>query len=224
MLFSIRISWKALNSKEGFNFIYDLSVYFASLRGTSFYKADLTEANFSKATLQSANFEEANLSKVFWAGARDLNRARVGYTYLQYSKIQGLVTTLKGQGQNFDRLYLEGINLKCADLQDTSFINTNLNNADLQKSDLSRAILKQTQLDGANLTGAIITGAYIEDWGITGETDLNNIRCEYVYMHVPTKMYPNPIRKPDNLQEIFTDGSNSKFRTILRHFSDLPKY
>jgi uncharacterized protein YjbI with pentapeptide repeats len=104
----------------------------------------------------------------------------------------------QGQAQNFDRQPLRGINLQGANLADASFITADLSLANLQDADLSRAKLVQTQLDEADLTGATLTGAYIEDWGITSHTKLHGVRCEYVFMRLPTKEDPNPRRKPDN--------------------------
>ncbi len=81
----------------------------------------------------------------------------------------------------------------------------------MQDADLSRAKLKQTQLDGTDFTGATLTGAYIEDWGITNTTKLHGVRCEYVFMRLPTKEDPDPLRKPDNKQEVFADGEFADF-------------
>jgi uncharacterized protein YjbI with pentapeptide repeats len=126
--------------------------------------------------------------------------------------------TNNGQAQIFDGLNLDGINLQNANLQDVSFIGTNLNHANLRNTDLSRAILKQTQLDGADLTGAILTEACIEDWGITGTTKLENVRCKCVYM----RQHRDPLRKPDNLQETFADGEFADF--IKPYFDTLDLY
>ena len=97
------------------------------------------------------------------------------------------------------------------------FIGASLNQSNLRGADFSRAVLKQTQLDGADLSGAILTGAYIEDWGITSTTNLKNVQCEYIYMRVPTKENPNPLRKPDNLRETFADG---EFADFIQPFFD----
>jgi uncharacterized protein YjbI with pentapeptide repeats len=114
-------------------------------------------------------------------------------------------------------LNLEGINLQGANLQDAKFVGSNLNHATLQDANLSRAVLKQTQLDGTNLTRATLTGAYIEDWGITGTTELTDVQCEYIFMRVPTKEDPSPLRKPDNLRELFADG---EFADFIQPFKD----
>jgi uncharacterized protein YjbI with pentapeptide repeats len=126
------------------------------------------------------------------------------------------VTTGKGQDKNFDRLDLRGINL-CGvnlvdvNLVDASFVAADLSEANLQNANLSRAKLVQTQLDRTDLTGACLTGAYIEDWGITNETKLDRVECEYVYMRLPTKDNPDPHRKPDNREEIFKVGEFGDF-------------
>ncbi len=179
--------------------------------GTSFGKADLTNANFTAATLKNTNFRYANVTNTCWFQAKKLDRARVSATYLEKSQVRKLVITGQGQNKNFERQNLRGINLKKANLADASFIGADLSEANLQDADLSRAKLKQTQLDGTDLTGATLTGAYIEDWGITNTTKLHGVRCEYVFMRLPTKEDPDPLRKPDNKQEIFADGDFADF-------------
>jgi uncharacterized protein YjbI with pentapeptide repeats len=187
-----------------------VAIAIASICGTSFQEANLTDAIFTNAKLKSCNFIKANLAGVAWQGAQQLNYARLEKSYLVSHQIRILVVTSQGEGGNFDGLDLQGINLQGANLQDTSFIGANLNEAKLQDADLCMATLKQTQLDGADLTGSLLTGACIEDWGITGSTKLNGIRCGYVFMrHSVGKT--NPLRKPDNEQEFFDDGEFSDF-------------
>ncbi|MBD2107581.1 pentapeptide repeat-containing protein [Nodosilinea sp. FACHB-13] len=210
-LVSFYIVIQALAGKNNFSFVRSIALPLAAWRGTSFQRADLTDADFSQATLKGADLRNAILIRACWKNVSGLNYALVGNSYLQHSMIRQLVTSLQGKGQNFDGLDLSGISLKDANLQDASFIGTNLNRANLKNADLSRAIMRQTQLDGANLTRTILTGAYIEDWGITSTTELENVQCEYVFMHVPTKGNPNPLRKPDNLQETFADGDFADF-------------
>ncbi|MHC5721254.1 MAG: pentapeptide repeat-containing protein, partial [Nostoc sp.] len=91
------------------------------------------------------------------------------------------------------------------------FISADLSQANLQDADLSRVKLFQAQLNGTNLTGATLTGAYIQDWGITTDTKFDGVRCEYVYMRLPTKENPDPLRKPDNNKEVFADGEFGDF-------------
>jgi uncharacterized protein YjbI with pentapeptide repeats len=210
------VGWRTSKGDEKFTLARSSGLALCALGGTSFRGADLTDVNFENAILKSTNFNRTRqkqtvMTQVLWRDAKSLDRARVDDTYLQNQKICKLLITLQGQEQNFDRLNLSGINLKGASLQGASFISADLNSATLQDADLSRAKLKQTQLDGTDFTGAILTGAYIEDWGITGETKLNDVQCEYVYMHVPTIEDPDPIRKPDNKKEIFEDRDFADF-------------
>lgn len=205
------ITWRTLAGYERFAWIHKLSVVFATLGGTSFYGADLTDADFTSASLKSTDFRDAILTRTRWHQAKMLNLIRPGRTYLQNAQVRQLLVTGHGQDKNFDRQILRGVNLQVANLTDTSFIGADLSEANLQDADLSRAKLVQTQLAGTDFTGATLTGAYIEDWGITSDTKFDGVRCEYVYMRLPTKENPDPFRKPDNYQEVFADGEFGDF-------------
>ncbi|MGK7887721.1 MAG: pentapeptide repeat-containing protein [Leptolyngbyaceae cyanobacterium] len=209
--------------KDGkFLWLKSLVIIFSSLGRKSFRKADLTDADFTQATLANVDLTDARILRTRWYKAKGLDYARLGNSYLKNPKIRQLVTTLRGEGKNFDGLNMEGVNLQEAELQEASFIGTNLNQSNLRGADLSKAILKQTQLDNADLTGAILTGAYIEDWGITPTTKLENVQCDYIYMRVPTKDNPNPMRKPDNWHETFAAGEFADF--IQPYFDTLDLY
>ncbi|MEH2444666.1 MAG: pentapeptide repeat-containing protein [Nostoc sp.] len=210
-LFSIYIGWRAMKGDEKYALIRNIAVGFAATGGTSFCGANLTNADFTQARLKSTDLRNTILICSCWHQAKMLDRVRPGSTYLQNSQVRQLLVTGQGQDKNFDRQNLRGINLKKANLADTSFIGADLSEANLQDADLSRAKLKQTQLDGTDLTGATLTGAYIEDWGITNTTKLHGVRCEYIFMRLPTKEDPDPLRKPDNKQEVFADGDFADF-------------
>jgi uncharacterized protein YjbI with pentapeptide repeats len=202
---------KAIDGDIKFSWIWKISVHFAAISGTSFKNADLTDANFTQATLKSTDLREANLTRTWWHQAKMLDFVHPGTTYLQTAQVRQLLITGQGQAQNFDRQNLRGVNLQGANLADASFIGADLSEANLQDADLSRAKLVQTQLDETDLTGATLTGAYIEDWGITSHTKLHGVKCEYVFMRLPTKEDPNPRRKPDNWKETFKDGDFADF-------------
>lgn len=195
----------------GFKFVRSVTLVFGAIGGTSFQGANLTDANFAHATLKSTDLRNAVLIRTCWSKAKKLECTRVGKSYLKHPEVRQLVVTGDGRNQNFDDLSLQGINLQEAKLADVSFIRSNLNQANLQGADLSRAKLIQTQLDGADLTGACLTGAFIEDWGITVDTKLDGVECQYVYMRLPTRENPDPYRKPDNHQEFFEPGDFADF-------------
>jgi len=197
------IAWQAMKGDEKYALVRNVAVAFAAIGGTSFRDANLTDANFTSAQLKSTDLRQAELARTCFHKTKLLDRVRPGSSYLKHPEIRQLILTGQGQNKDFHRLYLRGINLKKALLTDASFTGTDLSEACLQDADLSRAKLVKTQLRNTDFTGANLTGAYIEDWNITHKTNFRNVRCEYVYMRCPTKENPNPLRKPDNNNEVF---------------------
>jgi uncharacterized protein YjbI with pentapeptide repeats len=208
---SIYTGWRASIGDKKYDPVRKIAIAFAAIGGTSFYNADLTDAKFNQATLKNTDFRNANLTHTCFQQAKKLDFVRPGIGYLQNTNLRQVLTTGEGQGANFDRLDLRGVNFQKAYLSDASFIATDLSDASFQDADLSRAKLVQTQLHGTDFTGATLTGAYIEDWGITSDTKFDGVRCEYVYMRSPTKLNPDPLRKPDNREEVFGDGEFEDF-------------
>lgn len=187
-----------------------LAITFATWGSTCFREADLTSADFSRATLRHTDFSNAILIRTRWHNAT-FHQNNLQGTYLANPQIRRLVTELDGQGQNFDHLDLRGVNLDHANLAGASFIGADLTNATLQGANLTNAKLAQAQFYGADLTGAILTGAYIENWGISPETYLDAIQCDYVYLRLPTHDNPDPYRKPDNRDETFQANDFTDF-------------
>ncbi|MEH1839719.1 MAG: pentapeptide repeat-containing protein [Nostoc sp.] len=171
----------------------------------------MTDADFTFATLKSTDFRDALLTRTCFYQAKMLNRVCAEKTYLQEAQVRHVLVTGQGEDKNFDRQDLCGVNFKGANLVDASFIGADLSGANLQDTNLSRAKLVQAQLNGTDFTGATLTGAYIQDWGITTDTKFDGVRCEYVYMRLPTKQNPDPLRKPDNNKEVFAPGEFGDF-------------
>ncbi|MBD2683435.1 MULTISPECIES: pentapeptide repeat-containing protein [Nostoc] len=201
----------ALNGDKRFRWIWKITIAFASTEGTSFRGTDLTNANFTQAVLKSSDFRNAILTHTRWYQAKKLDCIRSGTTYLSNVQLQQWLINKHGQCKNFNRQDLRGVNLQGVNLANASFIGADLSHANLQDADLSRAKLVQTQLDGTDFTGATLTGAFIEDWGITNETLFDKVKCEYVFMRLPTAYNPDPLRKPDNRQEVFALGEFGDF-------------
>ncbi len=209
-LFGFYIGWRALKGDDRDVWVRSFAVAFAATGGTNFQGSNLTDAIFTRATLKNTDFRKAILTRTGFRKAKKLDLARPGNTYLKSLKIQQWLTGT-GQDNNFDRQDLRGVNFQGKILTDASFIGADLSNANLQDADLSGAKLVKTQLDGTDFRGATLTGACIEDWGITSNTILNRVKCEYIYMRLPTQEDPDPHRKPDNRQEIFADGDFADF-------------
>ena len=168
----------------------------ANLSGAYLIKADLTGANLTEANIIGANLQDAKLAH------STLTRANLSNTNLQKADLTRA---------NLTEANIIGANLQDAKLSYSTLTRANLSNTNLQKADLKRATLVQTQLDQTDFTGAILTGACIEDWGMTRNTKLDYVKCDYVYMRLPTDEKLEPVRKPDNREEIFADGDFGDF-------------
>ncbi|MEM9273674.1 MAG: pentapeptide repeat-containing protein [Cyanobacteria bacterium P01_F01_bin.143] len=204
------IGWRSLKGDKRDAWIRRLAVAFASIGGTNFQNGNLTDAIFTNATFKNTDFRDAILTRTCFRNTKKLDLARPGKTYLKNLKLQQWLTGT-GQDNNFDGQDLRGVNFQGKNLTDASFIGADLNEANLQDADLSRAKLVQTKLDKTDFTGATLTGAFIEDWGITVNTILRSVKCDYIYLRLPTKENPDPHRKPDNRNENFAEGDFEDF-------------
>ncbi len=209
-LFGLNIGWHAIKGDERDAWVRSSAVAFAAIGGTNFQNTNLTNTIFNRATLKNTDFRNAILTGTCFRNAKKLDLARPGKTYLKNLKLQKWLTGT-GKDNNFDREDLRGVNLQGKILTDASFIGADLSEANLQDADLSRAKLVQTQLDGTDFTGATLTGAIIEDWNITVNTNLRGVKCDYIYMRLPTQKNINPLRKPDNENKNFADGDFEDF-------------
>jgi uncharacterized protein YjbI with pentapeptide repeats len=205
------VGWQAVSDNKKYSLIRSLAVRIVSHGGTKFRNADLTDADFTQATLKSVDFRNAILTRTCWLNVKKLDQARIDNTYLKDAKIRQLVTTKDGRDKNFDYLNLQSLNLKNANLENASFVSTDLSLANLENANLSGAKLAQAQLYQTHLNNAHLTGAYIQNWGISTDTQLQAIKCEYIYMRLPTKSDPDPCRKPDNRNETFKEGDFADF-------------
>ena len=210
---NLYIVWRVSRRDPRFELVRGWGVAVGAWGGTRFVGANLAGANFGRATLPHASFVGADIGRVHWFGAKKFELARFGpsHSALRNRQVEQLLLTGAGAGVNFDGLDLHGLHLGGADLQGASLIGCNLNEAVLAHANLSAAKLKQTQLDGADLGGANLTGATIEDWGITRSTHLQEVRCEYIYLRLPTRAGETPLRKPDDLNKTFEPGDFSAF-------------
>jgi uncharacterized protein YjbI with pentapeptide repeats len=205
------VGWQAISGNKKYTMIRTLAVGIVCQGGTKFFNTDLTDANFTQATLKSVDFRNAILTRTCWFGVQQLDQARIDSTYLKDARIRQLVITKDGQDTNFDYLDLRGLNLENANLSNASFVSSDLSLANLENANLSGVKLARSQLYQTNLNHANLTGAYIQNWGISTDTQLEAIKCEYIYMRLPTKDDPDPCRKPDNRNEVFKEGDFADF-------------
>ncbi len=194
------IGWRAIQGDRRYRLIHDLAVNLAATGGTCFRNADLTDADLSNAILNSTDLRQAKLARTCWRGVKQLNRVRLGNSYLKNLSLRELLTTGHGQNHNFNAQDLRGLNLQKANLAHASLIDANLSSANLQEANLSGAKLVRTRLSQANLDRTTLTGAYIEDWGITLTTQLKRVKCDYLFLRLPSLHTNNlnPCRLPED--------------------------
>ena len=118
---------------------------------------DLSEADLSNSEIWKADLTGANLSK-----------ARLRYTDLNNSDLSNA---------ELWKADLTGAYLWKADLTEAYLWKTNLREANLSEANLTR-----TQALGTNFEEANLTGACLEDWNINGETNIDRVICDYVYL------------------------------------------
>jgi hypothetical protein len=207
----VYLSIKAMAGSPQFSLIHTAVVGLLSRAGTCFRGADLTDARFAGARMAHADLRGTTLVRTDWLDACELDRARLDGTYLADPRLRQLATTRNGTNEVYDYLNLDGLNLHGAKLTGASFIGTNLSRARLRQADLTSAKLVFTQLHDTDLSESCLTGAFIEHWGVSTKTQFHNIRCDYVYMHLPTPADPDPMRKPDDNTEYFEEGDFTDF-------------
>ncbi len=216
VLLSVWVGCRALFGDEKQALVRNTALSMATKWSTRFNNSDLTDADFSQATLKNCNFLAANLTRTNWSRAQKLNLAAVATTYLDDKKMRQLLITKDLQGKNLDGWNLQNINLQGANFRDATLAGAKLNNSNLQEADFSRATLIKADVDNANFRKAILTGAYVGDWGVTTETKLDGIKCDYIFLRIPTKEEPNPHRQPPDWEENFREGEFAKRFSVFK--------
>ncbi len=173
----------------------------ANLEGAKLRKVNLSEATLKEATLQGVDLTESNCVSI------DLTNAN-----------------LKKANLTGSNLMLA--HLKNADFQQASLIGANLTSANLEAANLSMAKLVRAQLYRANLNNSCLTAAYIQDWAISTDTQFNYIKCDFIYMRLPSEDDPDQdtCRKPDNRSEIFKKGDFADFIAPIIKTLDLYRH
>jgi uncharacterized protein YjbI with pentapeptide repeats len=212
---SIFISNRVFSKNSSYKFIRKIVTELTSFKGTNFRGATLTNANFEKAIVKSADFRGATLKNTNWFEASFLEYSRFEETNLENSRVRKLVVTKEAAGENFDRSVLRGLNLEGANLEKVSLIGADLNETNLKDANLTRARLVNAQLYTTDLTSATLTGAYIQDWGISPRTKFKGVKCDYLFMRLPTDDNPAYWRKPDKEDETFQKGEFENFITVI---------
>lgn len=223
MLVALSIFVGARATSRKYWLIYRLAITIATLGSTRFYNANLQDASFTETSLKLTDFRRANLTRTRWQRAKSLKQCRLERTYLENEDLRHLVVTQNGENLNFDRCSLRGLNLAGANLTNISLIGADLSESNLQGANLSQAKLAQAQLYDTDLREACLTGAFIQDWAIATDTRFDQVRCDYIYMRLPTPDNPEVWRKPDNRHEVFQANDFADFIAPIIKTLDLYK-
>ncbi|MDE5082293.1 MAG: pentapeptide repeat-containing protein [Trichodesmium sp. St18_bin1] len=159
----------------------EADLFRVNLSRASLIGANLRRANLDEGNLKGANLSEANLKGAKLIGA-ELTEANLSRAYLRKA--------------NLSEAYLNKAHLNQAHLEEAylfraNLFKANLIGANLSGSDLIGSFLYEANLKGANLTTiqalktnferAILTATCIQDWNINQYTNLNNVKCGYIF-------------------------------------------
>lgn len=208
---SIYVAIRALKEDRKYRPIYTLMINLCTALGTNFRHANLTDADFSYANIVYTDFRNTSIKRTNWFNVTGLERSRIEGTYLANENIRQLVISKNGQNGIYNNENLQGLNLQNAILENASFIGANLSESNLNGADLTNAKLAKAQFYATDLTGSCLTRTCIQDWAISTDTKLENIKCDEIYMRLPTEDDLNPWRKPDKINQTFKDGDFTDF-------------
>jgi len=231
----------------------------ANLSGVNLYNADLSDTNFqladlrfsllSDSDLENADFSCANLSRanlesayLYCANLSEAKLTRTNLSCADLSSANFYCANLYKADLGF--AHLESSNFYCANLERANLSYANLKHADFKYAILKRANLEYASLEYASLEhtnlimsqtlatnfgNTVLTSSCIEDWTINGQTNLKNVKCDYIYVK---QIYCEEEKKlifadriPHDPDKIFAPGEFSKryqkiLETVSLYFED----
>jgi uncharacterized protein YjbI with pentapeptide repeats len=214
---------------------------YANLSNADLSSADIGGADFSGTNLKFANLSNLNSDEAVIFHNTDLSNANLSRAYLERTNLSGVnfnradLSNASFYGANLSGALLQHANLSGADFTKAILANatlmyailnyTDLSSADLSDvmflgADLSNAFLRGAQLLRSDLRYSILTGACIQDWNINVETQLDGVKCDFVYLKESLSLEENSFflydRRPRHPDNIFAPGEFAKlFQKVL---------
>ena len=158
----------------------------ANLCYTNLYESDcerinLNEANLSYSCFFKANMSHANLydSKCYETDFSEATLESSLFTNFECLRAKFFKSNLRFAG--FKMANIASANFQEANLQKSFLYAANAIRCNFSDADLRDACLAAMRGIDASFCGANLTGVCIEDWNINANTNLQNIRCDYIY-------------------------------------------
>jgi len=229
------VSYRAIIKKDKrYVWIWNLFIFFISVKGTNFDHSTLDDASFIHADVKGSRFVGSTITRTNWKGVLNFDCSRIVGSYLDNLKIRYLLVKRKvtKKDKKYQNMDLSRLNLVEADLEGVDLSKSDLSNSQLTNTILRGSILSQTRLDNVDLSGANITGTTIEERSIPTTAKLDGLICEFFYPESnPTKPYPSYgkltskeaielLKQPlETVDLIFTDGID--WKAFLSSFNKL---
>lgn len=144
----------------------DINLNEADLSYSCFFKANMRHANLYSSKCYQTDFSEANLESSLFTNSECL-RAKFYKSNLRFA--------------GFKMANIASANFQKANLQNSFLYAANAIDCDFSEADLTDALSGAMRGIDANLCGATLTGVCIEDWNINANTNLQDIKCDYIY-------------------------------------------
>lgn len=175
--------------------------------GTDFRVADLQGVNFSHATLNNCNFDRANVRFVDWRHVKG-DRSTINFA----SARMQLLISRNGTNAMYVERDLSDCHLAEVDFIKASLQGTDLTRSNLQHSDLRFANLTNVKAGGTDFRHANLTGSCIQNWTINGETQFDNLICDFIYL--------TPDHDPQNRRPLSGSFEPGDFEKLVGKFAD----
>jgi uncharacterized protein YjbI with pentapeptide repeats len=162
----------------------------AILRRINLFGADLREAKLFEANLEQAYLRQAKLQEAVLCKARlhkaVLTEANLEKAHLMQAELPGEYT------------YLNGANLKSANLGGANLYKTIFFQANLENANLRGAILKEAVFSEANLQGVDFSEANLEGANLSEAKNLKQEQIEKAFGNKNTTCLPENLKAPEH--------------------------
>ncbi len=212
------LDWRSKKGTSRDSWIRNLDLAFVT--GTTFDGANLTDADFTQANLKRTSFKKAILIRTRWHKIKNLDWTKVDDYFIlteTYTYIRKLLIGGNGVRKSYERANLSGINLAGVNLNQANLKLADLAEATLENANLERANLTEVNFIGTNLSGARMTGACLEGWNIDGNTKLDNVDCQYIFLREKEDKRGTRERRPHDLDREFEPGEFEQLYRKVTH-------